>query len=225
MKKIFKKFLMSGEEKLFDGLAKHVELSIKSLAVIEELLKGGLSGHKISSLIVDVITFEKQGDKIATSLTNMVTQGAVPIALLGDVEFLIDRVDDILDLAYFVAMEYGRAFRAGISDKEQVNILYKEILKMVAVALKALETLKQEFNVATENFSKLQELDDIIDVYEDRVDDMKNSALDTLYGLGRDVDAITFNHLSEMIRSLDTIVDACEDASHLLIRIISSMRY
>jgi len=225
LRKVFKKFLMSGEERLFEGLSRHVDLSIKSLAVIEELLKGGVSGHRVSSLIVDVITFEKQGDKIATSLTDMVTQGAIPVALLGDMEFLIDRVDDILDLAYFVAMEYGRAFRAGISGSDQVKVLYKEILKMVAVALKALETLKQEFTVALKDFNKLQELDDIIDVYEDRVDDMKNSALDMLYGLGKDVDAITFNHLSEMIRSLDTIVDACEDASHLLIRIISSMRY
>ncbi len=223
--KLFKKLLMSGEKELFGKLAKHVNLSLKSMLIVERLLKGDIKDHEMESLIVEVITHEKHGDKIAAELTEMVTHGAVPVALLGDIEFLIDRIDDILDLTYFIAMEYGRAFRTGISRTEHARSMYKEILKVTVVAAKALETLKEELEIALEDFNKLQELNDVIDVYEDRVDEMKNVILDKLYSLGPEVSAITFNHLLEMIKSLDTIVDACEDASHLLIRVISSMRY
>ncbi len=222
---ILRKLLMAGEERLFKMLADHVELSIRSMKIVTEMLKGEIDDYRVESLVIDVVTNEKSGDKIAMELTNLVTKGAVPIALLGDIEVLIDRIDDILDLTYFLATEYERAHRAGINRIPETREMYGELLKTALLASKALEALKEEFLVALEDFSKLQSLDDKIDVYEDKVDELKSAMLDKLYSLGRDVDAITFNHLVEMIRSLDTIVDACEDASHLLIRVVSSMMY
>lgn len=222
---ILRKLLMAGEERLFRMLADHAELSIRSMKIVTEMLRGEIDDYKVSSLVIEVVTNEKSGDKIAMELTNLVTKGAVPIALLGDIEVLIDRIDDILDLTYFLATEYERAHRAGINRIPETREMYNELLKTALLASKALEALKEEFLVALEDFSKLQSLDDKIDVYEDKVDELKSAMLDKLYSLGRDVDAITFNHLVEMIRSLDTIVDACEDVSHLLIRVVSSMMY
>jgi uncharacterized protein Yka (UPF0111/DUF47 family) len=188
-------------------------------------MRGGLTLNEVESMVIDVITNEKAGDKITAELINLVSKGAVPLALLGDIEFLIDKIDDILDLIYFVATEYGRAFRAGLHKKRHVSDIYAELLKTSMIALKALESLQEELSVALKDFSKLQRLNDRIDIYEDRVDEQKSRMLDRLYSYGDEIDAITFNHLVEMIRSLDTIVDSCEDASHLIIRVVSSMLY
>jgi predicted phosphate transport protein (TIGR00153 family) len=225
MMTLLRKLLTSGEEKLFEKLVSHMELSVNSMYIVTKLMKGGLTLNEVESMVIDVITNEKAGDKITAELINMVSKGAVPLALLGDIEFLIDKIDDILDLIYFVATEYGRAFRAGLHKKRHVSDIYAELLKTSMIALKALESLQEELSVALKDFSKLQRLNDRIDIYEDRVDEQKSRMLDRLYSFGDEIDAITFNHLSEMIRSLDTIVDSCEDASHLIIRIVSSMLY
>jgi len=225
MLKTFRKLLMAGEEKLFTMLARHVGLSRKSMSVVIEMLKGEVDEYGVNALVIEVITNEKSGDKIAMELTNLVSKGAIPLALLGDIEVLIDRVDDILDLIYFMASEYERAHRVGVTKDEAVKKIYMELVKTSLLAAKALEALQEEFSVALNDFEKLQSLDDKIDVYEDRVDDFKSKMLDKVYSLGKNVDAITFNHLIEMIRSMDTIVDACEDASHLLLRVVSSMMY
>ena len=225
MLKSFRKLLMAGEDKLFSKLAEHVGLSRKSMNVVIEMLKGEVDDYKLNTLVIEVVTNEKSGDKIAMELTTMVSRGAIPLALLGDIEALIDRVDDILDLIYFMASEYERARKVGISKSKAVRSIYPELLKTSLLAAKALEALQEEFKVALNDFDKLQKLDDKIDVYEDRVDDFKSGMLDKVYSLGKEIDAITFNHLIEMIRSMDTIVDACEDASHMLLRVVSSMMY
>ncbi len=225
MLKAFRKLLIAGEEKLFNRLATHMDLSVKSMKLVSQLMRRELPPAEVESYIVEVITNEKNGDRITSELINMVSKGAVPIALLGDIEVLIDKIDDILDLIYFIATEYGRAFRAGLHKKPIVKKIYQDLLKTALITSKALESLKEELQVALSDFSKLQMLSDRIDIYEDRVDELKSSMLDELYGYGGGVDPITFNHLVEMIRSLDTVVDSCEDASHLLIRIVSSMLY
>lgn len=222
---LLRKLLTSGEEKLFEKLVSHMDLSVKSMYIVTELMKGGLTLNQVESMVIDVITNEKAGDKITAELINLVSKGAVPLALLGDIEFLIDKIDDILDLIYFIATEYGRAFRVGLHKKRHINDIYNDLLKTSMIALKALESLQEELSIALKDFSKLQRLNDRIDIYEDKVDEQKSRMLDKLYSFGDEIDAITFNHLVEMIRSLDTIVDSCEDASHLVIRVVSSLLY
>ncbi|MCD6323657.1 MAG: DUF47 family protein [Desulfurococcales archaeon] len=225
MLKAFRKLLTAGEERLFSKLVTHMDLSVKSMKLVSQLMRENMPDAEVESAIIEVITNEKNGDRITSELVNMVSKGAVPIALLGDIEVLIDKVDDILDLIYFIATEYGRAFRAGLHRKPIVREIYKDLMKTALITSKALESLKEELEVALSDFSKLQILSDRIDIYEDRVDELKSSMLDKLYGFGDGIDPITFNHLVEMIRSFDTVVDSCEDASHLLIRIVSSMLY
>ncbi len=223
--KFLKKILMKGEEEVFKGLAEHISLSIKSMKIINDILSGSLSDKIIEASAVEVISYEKNGDKIADKLIILVMQGAIPVALAGDMGLLIDKVDDILDLIYFLALELARAYRVGVSRKNVVAEMYKKFTGMSLLATKALEALKEQFESVFEDYKKVQDLDSQIDVYEDKVDEFKNNILDEIYGLGTSVDPITFNHLVEIVRTLDTIVDSCEDASHILIRIISSLAY
>ncbi len=223
--KFLKKILMKGEEEVFEGLAEHVSLSIKSMKIINDILSGSLSDKVIEASAVEVISYEKNGDKIADKLITLVMQGAMPVALAGDMGLLIDKVDDILDLIYFLALELARAYRVGVSRRSVVAEMYKKFTGMSLLATKALEALKEQFESVFKDYKKVQDLDSQIDVYEDKVDEFKNNILDEIYGLGTSVDPITFNHLVEIVRTLDTIVDSCEDASHILIRIMSSLAY
>jgi len=225
MLKVFRKLLTAGEESLFNKLVTHTELSVESMKIVTELIKGGISGPEVEASVLEVVTNEKTGDKITAELINLVSRGAVPLPLLGDIEALIDKVDDILDLIYFLATECGRAYRANLHQNVHVREMYEDLYKTAVIVLKSLDSLKEELKIALKDFSGLQSLNDRIDIYEDKVDELKSSMLDKLYNFKGGIDAISFNHLVEMIRSMDTIVDSCEDASHLLIRVISSMFY
>jgi predicted phosphate transport protein (TIGR00153 family) len=222
--KLFKKIFVSGEAELFAKLSTHVGLSLKALKIVENMITESDSAG-VETKVVDIIALEKNGDRIVSELSNMVSKGAVPIALIGDFEALMDRIDDILDLIYFMGMELGRARRAGISENPVVKEIYEDILKIIRLAEKSLERLKNQFDIVLENFNKLRELDAQIDFYEDKVDEFKNTILDKIYSLGNQVDPITFNHLLELVRTSDTVVDACEDVSHSLLRIVSSLAY
>ena len=85
--------------------------------------------------------------------------------------------------------------------------------------------IRDRFNVALHDISKVHQLDSLINIYEDRVDEMKNNALNKVYRLGDRINAIMFYHLTELIRTADNIIDTCKDTSHAILNIVSSLLY
>ncbi|RLG78176.1 MAG: hypothetical protein DRO14_01355 [Thermoprotei archaeon] len=146
------------------------------MKIINDILSGSLSDKVIEASAVEVISYEKNGengDKIADKLIIPVMQGAMPVALVGDMGLLIDKVDDILDLIYFLALELARAYKVDVSKKNVVAEMYKKFTGMSLLAAKALEALKEQFESAFKDYKKVQDLDSQIDVYEDKVDEFK----------------------------------------------------
>lgn len=224
--RILKKLFSSGEEKIFGRLSQHAELSVKSLRKIMEVLgMEEVTPLALERMMFDVSASESRGDGIVRELSASIAKGAIPVALIGDFEMLMDRLDDVLDLVNFVAKELSRGFRVGLHRREEVRRVYTEIKKMVDHALRATESLSALLAAALGDFREIQKYDELIDKIEDRVDDIKNNAIDLIYSMGNNIDAITFNHLMELVRTLDSVVDACEDVSHMVLKIVSSFFY
>jgi len=228
MIKIIKRIFSSGEEEVFRELVKHIELSINALSNVEVVLDLRSANDKsivINDLIRGIDTYEKMGDNIILELSRNLARGAVPVALTASLELLMDKIDDILDLIYYMGMELGRGYKAGFTASEVIKDIYLDVLNMVKVISKGLETLKELFSIALYDISKVHQLNSLVDVYEDRVDEMKNNTLNKVYTLGDRLNAIMFYHLTELIRTADNIIDTCKDASHAVLNIISSLLY
>jgi len=224
--RILKRLLSSGEERIFVTLSQHAELSVKSLRTIMDVLnRGEVTPLTLERMMFEVSASESRGDGIIRELSASISRGAVPVALIGDFEMLMDRLDDVLDLVNFVAKELSRGFRVGLHKKDEVRKVYTEIKKMIDHAIRATESLASLLAAALRDFKEIQKYDELIDKIEDRVDDIKNSAIDLIYSMGNNIDAITFNHLMELVRTLDSVVDACEDVSHMVLKIVSSFFY
>jgi uncharacterized protein Yka (UPF0111/DUF47 family) len=222
---VLKKLFGSSERELLDLLRRHLALSREALSMFTKLLGSpdSLGPEELVKYRSTVIRLEKEGDRIYDTAVMHVLKGALPLPLVADLGVLLDDFDDILDLIYFVNMELTRGIRVGIHRARVVPEVYSLCARMAERALKAIDSLEAILVSVTKNLAKASEEMARVDVIEDEVDEIKNEALEVIYERSKDLDVLTFTHLVEMVRSLDTVVDKIQDSSQELVRIFTAV--
>jgi len=212
------------EQKIFEMLAEHLRLSVRATdIVVRELTLEKERRYEVESLASEVMALEKRGDEIVSDVVREISHGAVPPMLYGDMHVLTDLVDDILDELYFIAMEVSRGRKTGLDVNPVVNEVYEDLASMLSVARLAIERLVELFTSALKDRDRAQKIDRDVDVFEDRVDELRNVVMDKIYANKSQLDHLSFYHLVELVKAIDRVVDACEDASHLALSVISSI--
>jgi len=222
---VFKKLFGSSEKELLDLLKKHLTLSREAMTMFLKLVTApdSLGLDDLSKHRTTIIKLEKEGDRIYDTAVMQVLKGAFPLPLVADLGVLLDDFDDILDLIYFVNMELTRGIRVGLHRARVVLEVYSLCAKMAREALEAIDSLEAILGNITKSLAKASEEMARIDSIEDEVDEIKNEALEVIYERSKELDALTFTHLVEVVRSLDTVVDKIQDSSQELVRIFTAV--
>jgi len=218
-----KRRVLSRESELFEMLKKHIELSIKACELVTQELTTTKEKSKVDVWASQVVALEKEGDRLVSIISSKLMKGAIAITIAGSATVLTDKMDDILDELYYIAMEVKRGRKCNLDSSAQVLEIYNEVAKMIMLGKVALEKLRDLVSIALSDYVKAKELDNEIDIYEDQVDEMKSYTLDKLYRISNSISPIAVLHLIELIRAADGLVDACEDSAHLILDIVTAL--
>ena len=206
---------------VFAKMASHLALSIEAANLVEKELAQAVDRHEVERIATQVVALEKRGDELASEIKQVLARSTLPLTMHGELERILDLIDDILDDLYFISQEVARGRKYGISDNPRVRELYQDLAAMSSVAKLAIQKLRDLISTALRDMRKASELNIEIDVFEDRVDEMRNTVLNKVYENRDHFDPITLFHIIEVARAIDRVVDTCKDVAHMIISIVS----
>ena len=224
LKRVFEKISPKAPEKeIFDTLVKHIDLSLRALDIAYSMATECCRDlGEVVERANEVLLMEKEADNIAEDLFSKILRGSVPPAIVSELQYLVDKTDDIMDHIYFVGMEISRAYRNNLMHSQSLKRIYTDIGFMMSLTRSGLKKLQELYMAAFKDRSSTARLRAEIDVIEDRIDEVKNQILDKIYESG-DLKPIEMFHSIQLIRAVDDIADATEDAAHAVIRLESSI--
>lgn len=224
LKRVFEKISpRPPEREIFENLARHLEISLKALdiaygMIMECCRDQGEAAEKAN----EVLLMEREADGLAEELFTKILKGSIPPAIVSELQYLIDKTDDIMDHIYFIGMEMARAYRNGLTRNSSLRQIYSDIGMMMSLAKSGLRKLQELYIAAFRDIESTIKLRAEIDIIEDRIDEVKNRALDKIYE-GEGLKPIEIFHAIQLIRVVDDIADSTEDAAHAVVRLESSV--
>ncbi len=221
---MLKKLFRTGERELIESLREHLSLSREALALSLAMLRkhSKLDLSQVLECRARIVDLEKRGDRIYDAAVSSVLKGAFPLPLITELGTLLDDLDDILDLIYFLGMELARGIKAGLTRNPTVAEIYEVTGDMAEKAAESLSSLEALLSHILKDMAKAVEEVSRIDRVEDVVDDMKNVTIEKIYSRSGELGVLEFTHLMEVVRTVDTIVDKAQDVSQELVRIFSA---
>lgn len=221
-RKGFRGIFIIGERKIFDGLARIIQIGLDSKQTVKEMLNAE-SLASIGELNERVITLEKESDRVALSLSAEVTTGAISSNVLDNLLKCVEMADNIVDNFHFISREIKRTGKLRIDAKELGNLLafqsqLNELLDLSDDAMVALKRL-----LSTKNLDDMQSIRLEIEGVEEKGDNIKDASFDRLYFMAPNMHYLQFMHITELVHKLDDILDSCEDIADLVLAIATSI--
>lgn len=205
-----------------DNLRKHLEISLRAIDVIYSLVTACRDYGEAAAKANEVLLMEREADNLTEELFTKILRGSIPPAIISELQYLIDKTDDIMDKIYFIGMELARAYKNNFVSNAALKEIYTDIGFMISLAKSGIEKLRELYIVAFRDRENTIRLKAEIDIIEDRIDEAKNQALNKIYE-SRGLTPIEIFHAIEMIRVVDDIADSTEDAAHAVVRLESSL--
>jgi predicted phosphate transport protein (TIGR00153 family) len=214
---------VKGELELFNGLSEHARLTLKSLNIIEDALRSG-DLVRIKEAEVEVGVIENQGDEISRVLSQEVSTGAIATPIMGDVEILIGKVDDILDKVHILSREIRRAMSMCASP-EVKKVLAEDVIELIMVDKRGVEEFIELASAIArgDDWGKVRNHVLVISKLEDEVDEAKDRLIDKLYELAKEITYVEFMSLLHIVFTLDDVIDITKDAAYLTSTILMSL--
>lgn len=214
---------IKGETELFNGLSEHAKLTLKALSIIEDALRSG-DIVKVREAEVEVSVLENQGDEISRMLSQEVSTGAIATPIMGDVEVLINKVDDVLDRVHILSREIRRAMSVCVSPAIK-SVLSSDIVELIMIDKRGVEEFIELTSAVArgDDWSRVREHVLVISKLEDEVDDAKDRLIDKLYELAREISYVEFMSLLHIVFTLDDIIDIAKDSAYLTSTILASL--
>ncbi|MCL4332168.1 MAG: DUF47 family protein [Candidatus Thermoplasmatota archaeon] len=217
-----KRLLVIGEKQLLEELSSYMDLGTKSC----ESLKSALANdQKISESYESIRKYEKAADDLTMKYRQEISNGAISSTLMATLGTLVEKCDSILDASYFIVREIkrmGLALPALTSDEvHTITEGYGNFSRMLDYEKQALLYVDNMLNAG--NMSQMREERKKIEELEEKVDDFKDSFIDSLYSKNSKLSYITFSHLADMVHKIDDLLDHCEDISDLILTVTTAV--
>lgn len=218
---LFKKLInifTSGEVRIFNTLAQHIQYSISSI----EILLNSLKSKSIENLN-QISKFEKDGDELIRGLYEDVLKGAINFKTLTVVEILVNKVDDILDKIHATSREVERVLKY-LNKDFLLQLFDYEIYHMLNACYQSLKILKNMFeNIQDLSTKSLKDKIFEIEREEEKVDEIKNQVIDFLYLNNRLISHLELISIMNLVYLIDSIIDYVKDVGLLTLIIYSSI--
>jgi len=223
LKRIFERIVSrSPEVEIMESLKKNLDLSLRAIDIVYSLIAECRDYGEAAVKANEVLLMEREADNLTEEIFSKILKGSVPPAIVSELQYLVDKTDDIIDKVYFIAMELARAYKNGLVSNGELRSIYADIGLMLSLAKSGVQKLRELYLAAFRDKENTMRLRAEIDIIEDRIDEVKNQALNKIYE-SRGLRPIEIFHTIELIRVVDDIADATEDAAHAVVRLESSL--
>lgn len=217
-------FFTPGEKKLFGDLARHLVLTENAVDQLLRMFSEGLRDPALAERYTAEITrLEREGDEIVRRLDEEISGGALTAPLTADFANLVETIDSVLDGVHSISREIQRHCKYYFPGKSEVEMdIYKKVGKLVLLGREGVRKLNRLISAGA-NLVGAPSLARQIEDIEEQADDVKDNILDDVYRQAKDLEHWTFHHLIEITLEADDMVDNCEDASDLVVAILTSL--
>jgi len=216
----FSRFLVVGEKKIFGEIAEIVKIANEANQILKLMLKE-LELEILVSENARMAEVEKRADDVAFRVRHHITDGAVNPTVLDNLLECVEAADGMVDKYHYLARELTRIARAKSGGLNRIAIADSAFLSMLELAddsaAKLLELLTEsEMNRIRGERQEIEEL-------EEKGDEIKDDSFDELYRMAPSMHYLYFAHYSDVLYTMDDILDAYEDLADLVVTIITSI--
>jgi len=197
------KFLPN-EFNFFDLFDKQVDYALSAATCFKELASKGAIDEGSLKKIGDI---EHQGDEVAHEIFEHLNKTFITPFDREDIHALAKEIDDITDMINTIVSRL-KIYNVVSVDKNLIQFasVIEESVRAVACAVKGLRSAK--------NFQSIQESCVEINRLENVGDKMRDVMLADLFDNMKD--PITLIKLKEIYQDAETVLDVCEDVTHVV---------
>jgi uncharacterized protein Yka (UPF0111/DUF47 family) len=211
------KFLVAGEQGVFERLKDIADKAREETPLATRLFQERLADQTVFE---GMKALEKESDDLTFKLSEDIMEGAINPAVLRDLLHVTELMDSIFDSYYIVAREVNRTVSTGI-DLPMFDRNTSTFIAQVNVADKELETLGKLLEA--NSMDQAKSFRDEIQRLEEEGDGIKDSAFDTMYENHQLLDYFSFQHYTEVLKTLDDIQDAVQHISTQILAIVNTL--
>jgi uncharacterized protein Yka (UPF0111/DUF47 family) len=217
----FSRFLVIGEKKVFGEIAEIVKTANEASQILKRMLKE----PNLETLVPEnakMAEVEKRADELAFRVRRDITDGAVNPTVLDNLLECVEVADGMVDKYHYLARELTRIARVKLDQSlNRIATVDAAFLSMLELAdestAKLLELLAEgEMNEIRRERREIEQL-------EEKGDEIKDDSFDELYRQAPGMHYLYFAHYSDVLYTMDDILDACEDLADLAVAIITSI--
>jgi len=207
----FLHFLLPTDDTFLILFEKDVENLLAAASTFKELMSNAISKEERGQKIRKIEEFEHKGDEVTHNIYSELGSTFITPFDREDIHELASKLDDILDYIHGAAARIV-LYRGESISREQER-LAELIFEQVAELHKAIPQLR--------NFKSVKEISESlvrINSIENEADDLFERAIASLFDTCKD--PIQLIKEKELLVSLETATDQCEDAANVLESII-----
>jgi len=207
----FLHFLLPTDDTFLILFEKDVENLLAAASTFKELMSNAISKEERGQKIRKIEEFEHKGDEVTHNIYSELGSTFITPFDREDIHELASKLDDILDYIHGAAARIV-LYRVESISREQER-LAELIFEQVAELHKAIPQLR--------NFKSVKEISESlvrINSIENEADDLFERAIASLFDTCKD--PIQLIKEKELLVSLETATDQCEDAANVLESII-----
>lgn len=205
------KALLPKDNKFFDYFEKDIGNVLAAARVFKELMSNSMSKEERIQKIKKIEELEHKGDELTHQIFSDLGSTFITPFDREDIHSLASKLDDILDFIQGAAMRIILYRVETISPEQErlASMIYDSVFELS----KAIPNLRDMKNVTAirESFVKINSI-------ENEADDLFERAIANLFDTCKD--PILLIKSKEMLVSLETATDKCEDVANVLESII-----
>ena len=192
------------EFNFFDLFDKQVDYAVKAADYFKELTAKGAISEEALKKMEDI---EHQGDEVAHDIIEHLNKTFITPFDREDIHALAKQLDDVIDMINTIVSRL-RIYKLTSVDKNLINFasVISESVNAVAGAVKGLRHMK--------NSKVIQDLCVEINRLENVGDEMRDTVLAELFEKCKD--PISVIKLKEIYQDAETVLDVCEDVTHVV---------
>ena len=192
------------EFNFFDLFDKQVGYAVEAADYFKELTAKGAISEEALKKMEDI---EHQGDEVAHDIIEHLNKTFITPFDREDIHALAKQLDDVIDMINTIVSRL-RIYKLTSVDKNLINFasVISESVNAVAGAVKGLRHMK--------NSKVIQDLCVEINRLENVGDEMRDTVLAELFEKCKD--PISVIKLKEIYQDAETVLDVCEDVTHVV---------
>jgi predicted phosphate transport protein (TIGR00153 family) len=215
--------MLRSEETIFNELLIYgTELKLAA-TLLREMVEAFIAGEKalFETKYKELLERESSADILRREISSKLAKGSFFSNLRELLLELVERMDKIADYCkdasriLFYALSYVSGFKKVLESESFTRFLSSQE-NCVESLLKIIKSIAAGHKVTIEEIQS-------VETWEEEADNDKDEVLKTLFSLRDSIDPINFFLLRELTLLIDSVCDAAEDSSDVLLNIISML--